>query len=429
MKSVLAGKSASVLMVVAVVLLASSASADWPQLQGPNRDGSSPEKGLARAWPETGPKVLWSFSLGVGYGSAAVRDGEVYIFDRVDDKQDVLRCLDLQTGKELWNYAYDAPGTISHNGSRAAPAVDDKYVFAVGMMGHFSCVDRKTHQLVWQKNLLADFNVEAARWGVVQSPSLYKDLVIVAPQAPDAYVVAYKRDTGDLVWKSPTLGLFGYSTPVVTKLGGVDQAVMIGACKKGGGEPGKVAGISLDNGAVLWTYDGFQCYIPIPYPATLPDDRLFITGGYAAGSAMIQVKQEGGKFAVKELFKTDACGSQIHQPLFHNDHLYMNSNTNERKDGMLCLALDGQVKWKTAGAGSSPMFGLGNLIIADNLILNLDGDKGILHLIEPSPDGYKELARAAIFGGKEIWAPMALSDGKLLLRNQQEMKCLDIKNP
>jgi len=429
MKSVLAGKSAVVLTVIAVVLLASHALADWPQFQGPNRDGSSPEKGLARAWPEKGPKVLWSFSLGVGYGGAAVRDGEVYILDRVDDKQDVLRCLDLQTGKELWNYAYDAPGTISHNGSRTAPSVDDKYVFAVGMLGHFSCVDRKTHQPVWQKNLLADFKVKAPDWGVVQSPSIYKDLVIVAPQAPDAFVVAYKRDTGDLVWKSPTLGRVGYSTPVVTKLGGVDQAVMVGACKKGGGEPGKVAGISLDNGAILWTYDGFQCYIPIPYPTTLPDDRLFMTGGYDAGSAMIQVKQESGKFAVKELFKTNACGCQVHQPLFYNDHLYMNSNSNEREDGMLCLTLDGQVKWKTADSWSSTTFERGNLILADNLILNFDGKKGILHLVDPSPDGFKELAQASIFGGKEIWAPMALSDGKLLLRNQQEMKCLDIKNP
>jgi len=69
------------------------------------------------------------------------------------------------------------------------------------------------------------------------------------------------------------------------------------------------------------------------------------------------------------------------------------------------------------------------LLLADNLIFNLDGKKGILHLIEPSPEGFKELAQAAIFGGKEIWAPMALSNGKLLLRNQQEMKCIDVKNP
>ncbi|HPO13372.1 MAG TPA: PQQ-like beta-propeller repeat protein [Candidatus Hydrogenedentes bacterium] len=416
-------------LAVIVTLFSVCSQADWPQFQGPNRDGISPETGLLRTWPEEGPKVLWSLPLGAGYGSPSVRDGEVYILDRVDDKQDVLRCLALDTGKELWNYAYDAPGDVSHNGSRTAPTVDERCVFSVGMVGDFVCVDRKTHQPVWKKNLLTEFQMKAPGWGVVQAPSLYQDLVIVAPMAQDAYVAAFKRDTGDLVWKTASLGPLGYSTPVVLKLAGVDQAVMIGACKKGGGNPGKVAGISLDKGEFLWTYDGFQCHIPIPYPTVLPDDRLFITGGYGAGSAMIQVKQENGKFTVKELFKTDACSSQIHQPIFYKDYLYVNSNSNEREDGMLCLSLDGQVKWKTRDTWSSTTFERGNLLLADGLIYNLDGKKGILHLVEPSPEGYKELAQAKIFSGKEIWAPMALSNGKLLLRNQEEMKCLDVKNP
>ncbi len=416
--------------LAAVVLLISVCSqADWPQFQGPNRDGLSPETGLLRTWPAEGPKVLWTFPLGAGYGAPVVRDGEVYVLDRVEDKQDVLRCLALDTGKELWKHAYDAPGNVSHNGSRTSPTVDEGFVYSVGMLGDFICVDRKTHQPVWKKNLLTDFAVETPGWGVVQAPSLYKDLVIVAPQAKDAFVAAFKRDTGALVWKTPSLGLLGYSTPVVVKLAGVEQAVMIGACKKGGGLPGKVAGISLDKGEILWTYDGFQCIIPIPYPTALPDDRLFITGGYRAGSAMIQVKQDNGAYTVKELFKTGACGSQIHQPIFYKDHIYMNSNSNEREDGMLCLTLDGQVKWKTRDAWFSTTFERGNLLLADGLIYNLDGKKGILHLIEPSPDGYKELAQAQIFSGKEIWAPMALSNGKLLLRNQEEMKCLDLKNP
>lgn len=412
-----------------VVLLAASfaQAADWPQYAGINRDNVSQETGLARTWPEGGPKVLWSVPLGPGYGAAAVRDGEVYLLDRPDDRQDVLRCLDLQSGKELWKYAYDAPGNVSHNGARSVPTVDEKYVYSVGMCGHFVCVDRKTHQPVWQKNLVADFKLEIPTWGIVQAPVVYKDLVIVAPQASDAYVVAYKRDSGEIAWKSPKLGLVGYSIPVVAKLGGVDQVLMIGACKKGGGAPAQVAGISLADGSILWTYDGFQCFIPIPYPTALPDDRVFLTGGYRAGSALIQVKQENGKFAVKELFKTDACGSQIPQPLFYKDHLYVNSNTNDREDGMMCLALDGQVKWKTSDLTGVPTFDRGNLILADGLIFNLDGKKGVLYLIDPSPEGFKELAHAQLLGGKEIWAPMALSNGKLLLRDQQEMKCLEVK--
>ena len=424
-----AARSRCFVFIAGVLLIAFAVSADWPQFQGPNRDGSSPETGLARTWPSGGPKVLWSIPLGQGYGSPSVRDGEVYILDRMKDQQDILRCLDLQTGKELWNYAYDAPGSISHNGSRTAPTVDAQCVFSVGMLGHFTCVDRKTHQPVWAKNLLADFKLEPPTWGVAQAPSLYKDLVIVAPQAPDAFVAAYKRDTGDVVWKVPSLGLVGYSTPVVVKLAGVDQAVMVAASPKSGGTPGKVAGISLEDGAILWAYEGWRCHIPIPYPTLLPDDRLFITGGYGAGSAMIQVKQEDGKYVVKELFKTDACGSQIQQPLFHDGYLYLNSNSNEREDGMMCLALDGQIKWKTHDSWFDTTFERGPLLLADGLILNLDGKKGILHLVEPSPDGFKNVAEAKIFGGKEIWAPMALSRGKLLLRNQDEMKCLDLMNP
>lgn len=405
-----------------------SAQAEWPQFMGPTRDGVSSETGLARAWPEAGPKTLWSCPVGEGYGAPVVRDGEVYILDRVDNKQDVLRCLAFDTGKELWSFAYDAPGEVSHNGSRTAPTVDDKYVYSVGVFGHFYCIDRKTHQPVWNKNLLSDFGVEMPGWGVVQAPSLYKDFVIVAPQADDAYVVAFKKDTGEIAWKSVTLGRVGYSVPVVAKLAGVDQVLMIGACTKGGGTMGKIAGFSADSGKLLWGYTGWQCFIPIPYPTVLPDDRVFITGGYKSGSAMIQVKPEGDGFAVKELFKT-VEGSQIPQALYCKDHLFLNANTNDREDGLVCLGLDGQVKWKTKDGFTLPRFDRGSLILADNMIINFDGKTGALHLIDPNPAEYKELARAQIFKGKEMWAPLALSGGRLLVRNQQEMKCLDLKNP
>ena len=417
---------------VAVVALACgwAVAADWPQYGGPNRDNISQEKGLARKWPEGGPKVLWTVPLGTGFASPSIVGGKVYILDRPDDKQDVLRCLNLLDGKEIWNFAYPAPGNPTHAGSRTAPTIDDKYVYTVGIMGHLYCVDRETHQAVWNKNLCADFKLDEPMWGVAQAPSLYKDLVIVAAQAPDAFVVAYKRATGELAWKSPGLGLLGYTTPIIVKLGGVDQAVMAGSCNPSGPEKGTVAGISLENGTILWKYDGWQNPIPIPFPTQLPDDRLFITGGYKAGSAMLQVTQQDGKFAVKELFKTGfEVGSQIQQPLLFGNHLYLNSNSNEREDGMMCLTLDGQVKWETHNVPDAPMFGLGPLMLADNLIFNLDGNKGILHLIEPSPDGYKELAQAKFLDGKEIWSPMALSDGKLLVRSQSEMKCLDVVNP
>ncbi|MCP4642069.1 MAG: PQQ-binding-like beta-propeller repeat protein [bacterium] len=411
-----------VMLVLAAISFSAAAQTDWFQFQGPNRDGTSPETGLMRSWPESGLEVLWTVPLGAGYGGPAIRDGEVYVLDRVDEKQDVLRCLDLKTGAELWNYAYDAPGSAGHSGSRTVPTVDEQYVYSVGMMGDFVCVDRETHQLVWKKNILTDFGMKTPNWGVSQSPSLYKNLVIVAPQARSGYVAAFDRETGDLVWKSARQGGTGYSTPAITTLAGVEQAVMASTY-------GDVAGVSLEDGSTLWTYGGWRCKIPIPFPTPLPDDRLFVTGGYDAGSVMLKIVKKGGELTAKELFKTDECGSQIHQPLYLDGHLYVNSNSNSRNDGMLCMALDGKRKWRTRDMRGFPRFERGSLIMVDGMILNLDGKTGILHLIDPSPKEFKELARAKVLDGNKMWSPLALSQGLLLVRDQEQMKCLNLRKP
>lgn len=422
------GKSTFLVILLMALVVPPAGSADWPQFQGPNRNGVSPETGLARSWPEGGPRVLWTFSLGEGFGGPAVRDGEVFVLDRIRDKRDILRCLSLETGEELWQYMYMAPGSVSRPGSRATPTVTEKYVYVVGMLGQFSCIDRTTHKPVWQKDLLKQFlHSKVPRWGISQSPSLYGDLVVVAPQSHAASVAAFDRATGKLAWASPNIGGLGYSTPLITNLCGVDQAVMVSAIDKPA--PGTVAGISLEDGTILWSYEGWQCKIPIPFATPLSDDRLFITGEYGAGSAMIQITRDGDRFEVKELFTTDVCGSQIHQPLLYENHLYMNSNGNSRSDGMVCLTLDGERLWRTRDTKELPRFQRGNLLLADGMIISLDGKTGILHLVDPSPEGYKELARAKIFKGAEMWSPMALSQGKLLLRSQKEMKCLDLRNP
>lgn len=408
-----------------------NALADWPQFQGPDRDGHSPETGLLRSWPEGGPREVWSVPLGSGYASAAVMGGEVYVLDRVDDKSDVLRCYTLADGKEQWTYAYDAPGDAARPGSRTAPTVDAKYVYSVGMMGNFLCTDRATHTPAWEKDLKKEFGANTPQWGFSQSPVLYKNLVIVAPQASDAFAVAFDRETGAVVWKSPGLGLSGYVSPVVLTLAGREQLVVTSASGRGGDAPGCTAGLSLDDGSVLWKYEGWQCPIPIPNVTALGDDTLFITGGYDAGSAIIKIAKSGEGFTATELKKLDAqvCGSQIQQPIFHDGHLYVGNNSNERELGLTCMTREGEVKWRTSDDAAQPNFERGPLLFADGMLIVLDGKSGSLYLVDPSPDGYKELAQAKVLTGRELWAPMALTDGKLLLRSHKVMKCLDLKNP
>jgi len=450
--------SISGLLYVIIAVLIIPLMADWPQFQGPNRDGKAIDQGIASNWPENGPKELWSVPLGEGFAGPAIVDGEVYILDRIDSERDVLRCFDLTSGKQLWTYTNAAPGEAGFNGSRATPTVDENNVYVVGLMGDMLCVDRQNHELVWKNNLIKDFDGRVSEWGVAQNPVVYKNLIIVAPHGPNSFVVALDKNTGKEIWRSPGLGGPAYSSPAIVTLGGTEQVVMIAPPEyeeedeedeedEQGSEqeededseeensekepPGKVAGISLESGKILWTYQGWSCGIPIPFPIQLSENRLLVTGGYGAGSVMLQVTRSGPDFEVKELFRLDQkdFGLQIHQPILYKNHLYANNNGNEHREGMTCLTLDGKVLWKTSDDRQLPRFERGNLLMADGLIVNLDGKKGNLHLIEPSPEGYKELAQAKVLSGKMMWSPMAISDGKLLVRNQEEMKCLDLRNP
>ncbi len=430
----------------------------WAQFQGPNRDGTSPETGLLRAWPEGGPKVLWKVEVGAGYGGAAVRDGEVYLLDREEPAgepargrgrggrgggrgprpsdlglesldaggrrpaggggRDILRCLDLAGGEERWRYAYDAPGKVSHPGSRQVPSVTEEYVYTIGPFGHVHCFDRKTHEVVWKKNLLTDYGSKLPRWAVSQSPLFYRDTMLVAPLSREAGLVALDPATGRELWRSEPLGDLGYVSPTFVRIGGVEQALIQSS--------DGVYAVDASNGVSLWRYR-YRCRIPIPMPTVVGADRLFITGGYDAGSDMVRVWRSPAGFAAEQLWRNEEIGSHVQQPIVVGDHIYAVCNTNTARDGMVCFAAEGgKVVWQT---GSAPYLDKGcTLLTGDGLFYQIDGRTGELYVIEPSPAGFKALDKVEMLSGKEIWAPMALADGKLVIRDQSKMLCLDVRS-
>ncbi|UCG56253.1 MAG: PQQ-like beta-propeller repeat protein [Phycisphaerales bacterium] len=436
-------KRCSSFAVLIVTMVVCNVWADWPQYLGPNRNTTSDEKGLLRSWPAEGPKVLWTFALGPGYGGAAVSKGKVYVLDRVAGEQDVLRCIDLNSGKELWSYAYDAPGKVSHRGSRSTPAVDGNRIYTCGSFGHVYCFDATTHKPIWKKNVWKDYGgSKVPTWGICQNPLICGDLLILASQTKKAGIVAYEKASGQVRWASAALpGNVGYVTPALVNIDGRGQLVMITATSRrerggrsapaggwGDGNDGEidgvVLGIDVKDGKTLWTYKGWQCRIPINGVTAVGYGRLFISGGYMAGSAMIEVRRNDGRYVVKELYTTQEFGTHVHPAVLHKGHLYGHCTTNSRRDGMACLSVDGKLKWKT---GRSPVFDKGGFLLADDLILSVDGTDGILYLIEPNPEGFKKLASADLLDTKECWGPLALADGKLLIRDQEQIKCIAVR--
>ncbi|MFO7900833.1 MAG: PQQ-binding-like beta-propeller repeat protein [Planctomycetota bacterium] len=403
-----------VVLAVLLVLAPAARGSDWPQFMGPNRNGTAPGERLVRSWPKDGPKELWTVKLGPGFGGPAIRDGRVYVLDRQQNRENILRCFDLDTGEEKWRFAHPIRGKLSYNGSRSTPTVGEKYIYTIGPFGQMHCIDRATHKPAWTKHLLKDFDSRRHRWGVSQSPLLHKETVIIAPLSKTGPgVVALEKATGKVVWKSPGFGPMRYMSPQVRTIGGVEQILMASYTQTAGIEPG--------TGRVLWTYGKWRCSIPVPTPTLLPDDRIFISGGYGAGSVVIRVRKAGGAFQVEPQWRLKRLGSHIHMPLVHDGHIYAQFNTKRTHDGLACVTLDGKVKWQT---DRDPNFDWGGMILADGLILAMDGRTGVLRLVEPDPGQYKELAASKVLGGRHIWAPMALADGRLVCRDQRQMKCL-----
>jgi outer membrane protein assembly factor BamB len=401
---------------------------DWPGIYGPRRDHTSAQKRLLRSWPAEGPKTIWSVPLKAGFGGPAVSEGKVYLLDRDEAVGDQLRVLDLASGKELWSFAYDSPGKFMFAGSRTTPTVDGEHVYTVGPLGDLHALSTKTRKPVWSKNIWKDFGgaAELPRWAIVQNPLIYGGLLIVAPQTAEAGVAAYDKLTGELKWKSPALsGAAGYVTPSVVKVAGEDQLVMISAAVGRGrnAKDGSINGLDPRSGKLLWSYTNWHCIIPVAQPVDAGEGRVLVAGAYGAGSVMLKVEKKGdGSYAASEVFKNADFGSHTQPPVLHEGHFYSHYTINERSDGLVAMSMDGQVKWKT---GQQPPFVRGGSILADGLLLATDGNTK-LYLIEPNPEGFKPLASAVVLEAGDNWAPLALVDGKLIVRGQRELKVLQV---
>lgn len=183
-----------------------------------------------------------------------------------------------------------------------------------------------------------------------------------------------------------------------------------------------VYGVDAENGKILWTYPWKVTFATIPTPLVIDNERIFLTGGYGAGSEMIRLKSGAdGTFEAESVYKLDekVFGCEQQTPILYQDHIYGVSKNGE----LACLNLDGEVQWNSG----TTRFGLGPYLIVNDVILALEDEDCVLRMAKASPRGYEELAAAKMIEGHEAWAPMALADNRLILRDITQMICVDLR--
>lgn len=411
-----------------ILLVSASASGgDWPQFRGPNRDNISTETGLLRTWPSKGPKVLWSIPVCEGYAGAAIKDGRIYLNDyNAVKKEHVVRCITIADGKDLWQWSYPVEIRSNHGITRTVPAVGKSLVFSLDPKCRFHALDIKTGKLIWQKNLVQEYKATIPGWYAGQNPLLDGEKVLLATGG-DALVVAFDQATGKEVWRAPNPGkdVMSHSSLMPASIGGIKQFLYL--------TMNKVVGIASADGQLLWNTPFTTKMAACPSPLSVGDGRVFVTSGYEAGSAMYDVQKGTSGFTAKKLYGLTSMefNSEVHTPILYQDHLFaVSSKTRGR---FTCLGLDGKVVWQSPVVSGDPAasrtFDLGAFMLADGMFFILDGKSGMLRLIEANIKQYKELASAQILGGEDVWGPMALSNGKLVIRDMNQMVCLQVGRP
>ena len=396
-----------IIVLVAILCFSLSAPAgDWPRFRGPNADGISTETGINKAWAERQPETLWTFNMSDGgYAGPSVADGKVFIIDHVGDN-DVVRALDLNTGKQVWEYAYPEPGRPDYGYARSTPTVDGDKVYTLGRLGTLNCLNAKTGQKIWSRNIVKDFTGQLPKWQLAMSPFIDGNNVILCPGGQNASVVALKKTTGETVWQGGGSDKPGYATPVIATLAGKKQYLIFTGFA--------ITGVDPANGKLLWSHPWkTQHDVNAAAPIQIGPNHVFITSGYGHGCALLKV--EPGKVAVE----------------WENKEIVAHFSSSVLVDGIIygtgdpgfltCLdPKTGKALWKKDN------FEKGGIIVVDGAIIGLDGRGGDLIMAEAKPDGYKELGRIKPLGGQSWTAPVP-AQGKLLVRNKSTLACLNLK--
>ncbi len=432
-------------LCLAVGLLTQSLSAqDWPQWNGPHRDGTTGvEKRIVL--PKTA-QPTWSVELGLGYSGPVVKGDSVIVTDYELESGEItnnagkrdkltgkerITCFNTKTGDKVWQHSYDRPYSVSYPaGPRATPTIFEDHVYALGSEGDLLCLNLNSGDLVWQVSFNKDFGAKTPLWGHAASPLVYDDKLICMVGGEGSLVVAFDPKTGSVKWKSLSSkdNETGYCPPTVIRAGGVDQLLVW--------DPTRLHSLNPETGREYWSESVAPGYGMSILPPIKRGDLLFVSGE-SQTSAMFRLSDS--RPAAELLWRgkpKDSLYLATSNAIWKDDYIY---GADIRSGALMCfLAATGGRKWQSAVPTSGSERGRGGahasafLIDAgeDTLILSETGD--LIHA-NLTPAGYNEIARfhaidptTKTMGRTVLWTYPALAGNHIYIRNDKRLVCYKV---
>ena len=398
---------------------------EWPCFRGPSHDN----KAAVSATPSTPtPECVWTIETGEGHASPVISEGKVYVLD-YDEKtsSDVLRCLDLPTGRQLWRRWYRVPMKRNHGFSRTIPAVWHDLVVTIGPEGHVMCCNKNTGALQWTIDMKKRFGTEIPFWYTGQCPLIHDDALVLAPAGKDTLMVGIDVRTGKTLWGTRNnIGFkMSHSSVMPMTLAGTPTYVYVGI--------GGVCGVSAQQGRrgqLLWKATKWQPSVVAPSPLQISPTQVFLVAGYGAGGALLRVTQSGTtwKAEIQESYKAaEGMSSEQQTPINYQGKLI----TILPKDGggmreRLAMYTPDDIHTPIWTSSAEERFGLGPYMMVGDKLFAFKED-GELFVYRVGTTSMTLLRRQRVMDdGIDAWGPMAYADGLLTLRDSKTIKCLKV---
>ena len=381
--------------------------AEWPGFRGPNRDSIVKNVQIDTDWSTSPPKELWRRSIGPGWSSFAVRGDHIYTQEQRGEDE-LVTCYSKSTGEPIWDHR-DAARFWESNagpGPRGTPTIHDGRVYAFGATGILNVLNADDGTKIWSRDAASDAKAQTPGWGFASSPLVVGDVVIVGVSGQ---LVAYDRQTGKPRWFGRKGGA-DYTSPHQITIAGVPQILFLNRHGAMSVEPA--------SGKLLWEYK-LPSGTRIVQPAMTASGDLLLTDGDSHGLRSVEVQRAGGKWNVKEQWSTIGLKPNFNDFVAHKGFAY-------GFDGSFLSCIDlqkGERKWKGGRYGAGQL-----LLLADQDVLLIVGEKGDLALVKASSDQFTELARVPAIQGK-TWNHPVLVNDVLLVRNGEEMAAFRLKRP
>lgn len=377
--------------------------------RGPNRDGVYPESGLLKAWPPSGPEILWSYEeLGQGHSSVVVSNGFVYASGLSAGKGFLFK-FDL-SGKLIYKESYGAEFAESYQGTRGTPVIVGDKIYLVSGHGKLVCLNEADGEILWSKELFTDFDGSNIQWGVNETPVVDGNLIYATPGGKRNNVIALDRFTGNLVWTSPGNGeLSAYCTPLLFEHKG--KKILATHTNS------HLIGLDAASGKLLWSHRHPNQWSVHPNTPIYHNGELFFFSGYGQGGGKLRLSEDGR--SISQVWFNKKLDSRMGGAVLVDGHIYLSGDNNRE---WRCADWDtGKERYASSDVSK------GAVISADGMLICYS-ERGELALVQADPSGFNVLSETRVTKGSEQhWAHPAIYDGVLYVRHGRALIAYKVK--